>query len=227
MHSTDRGDGRLMKTILHIACLAVLLAPAAVQAQRGQPSKRLYCWEEDGRKVCGDALPASAVDSARTEISVETGLRRDQIGRALSEEERAAARLAERRAAAEAEAEAAHRRRDLAMVDSYATEADLRRAYGERITLVEESVKTSQMGMANLRQSLLILLRQAAELELRDKPVRKALADDIRRQHADLLRQEAILEQQRDERAHLGADLEDALERYRALKQSRSAADAG
>lgn len=215
-----------MKTIVHIACLAVLLAPAVAQAQRGGANKRLYCWEEDGRKVCGDALPASAVDSARTEISAATGLPRDQVGRALSEEERAAARLAARRAAAEAEAEAARRRRDLAMVESYATEADLRRAYGERITLVEESVKTSQMGMVNLRQSLLTLLRQAAELELQAKPVRKALADNIRQQHTDLLRQETILQQQRDERAHLGADLEDALERYRALKRPRSA-DAG
>ncbi|MEZ0471719.1 hypothetical protein [Luteimonas salinilitoris] len=216
-----------MKTIVHIACLAVLLAPAFAQAQRDGANKRLYCWEEDGRKVCGDALPASAVDSARTEISAKTGLRRDQVGRALSEEERAAARLATRQAAAEAEAEAARRRRDLAMVESYATEADLRRAYGERITLVEESVKTSQMGMANLRQSLLTLLRQAAELELQAKPVRKALADSIRQQHADLLRQETILEQQRDERMHLATDLEDALERYRALKRPRPAADAG
>ncbi|WP_149195225.1 hypothetical protein [Luteimonas suaedae] len=215
-----------MKTIVHIACLAVLLAPAAAQAQRGDASRRLYCWEEDGRKICGDALPASAVDSARTEISAKTGLRRDQVDRALSEEERAAARLAARVVAAEAEVEAARRRRDLAMVESYDTEADLRRAYGERIALVEASVKTSQMSMANLRQSLLTLLRQAAELELQAKPVRKALADSIRQQHADLLRQETILEQQRDERAHLGADLEDALERYRALKRP-SSTDAG
>lgn len=216
-----------MKTIVHIACLAVLLAPAIAQAQRGGANKRLYCWEEDGRKICGDALPASAVDSARTEISAKTGLRRDQVGRALSEEERAAARLAAKQAEAEAEAEAARRRRDLAMVESYTTEADLRRAYGERITLVEASVKTSQMGMANLRQSLLTLLRQAAELELQAKPVRKALADNIRRQHADLLRQETILEQQQDERMHLAADLEDALERYRTLKRPRSATDPG
>lgn len=209
----------MSKTILRIACMAVLLVPVAVSAQRGGTGKRLYCWEEDGRKICGDALPASAVDNARTEISVETGLRRDQLARAPTDEERAAARLAARQAAAEADAEAARRRRDLAMADSYATEADLRRAYGERITLVEESVKTSQMGMANLRLSLLTLLRQAAELELQDKPVRKALADNILQQHADLLRQESILERQLEERAHLGTDLESALERYRALKR--------
>ena len=31
--------------------------------------KKLYCWNENGKKVCGDALPAEASDSARTEIS--------------------------------------------------------------------------------------------------------------------------------------------------------------
>lgn len=206
------------KTIARLGCAILLLAPVAGMAQKSA-DKRVYCWEENGRKVCGDALPASAVDSARTEISASTGLLRDQVGRAMSEEERAAAQAEAERTAAQAEAETARRRRDLAMVESYATEADLRRAYGERITLVEESVKTSQMGVANLRQSLVSLLRQATELELQSKPVRKPLAEEILRQHADLLRQQTILEQQTEERGHLGADLDNALERYRALKR--------
>ncbi|MDH5822441.1 hypothetical protein QFW77_05480 [Luteimonas sp. RD2P54] len=212
-----------MKNLIQIACLAMLLAPVAAGAQRGgQQAKRLYCWEEDGRKVCGDALPASAVDSARTEISAATGLRRAEVDRAMSEEERAAARRAAQQAAAEADAETAARRRDLAMVDSYATEDDLRRAYGERITLVEESVKTSRMGVGNLRQSLLTLLRQAAELELQEQPVRKPLLDSIVGQHADLLRQQTILEQQLGEQANLNDDLEQALERYREIKRPGS-----
>src|SRR3546814_15379787 len=109
-------------------------------------------------------------------------------------------------------------RRDLAMVQSYATEDDLRRAYGERITLVEESLKTSRLGLVNLRQSLLSLLRRAADLELQSKPVYKALGDNIQRQHGDLLRQQAILEQQAQDRTSPGRDLEQALERYRALQ---------
>src|SRR3546814_14552680 len=96
------------------------------------------------------------------------------------------------------------------MVESYATEDDLRRAYGERITLVEESLKTSRLGLVNLRQSLLSLLRQAADLELQSKPVQKALGDNIQRQHGDLLRQQAILEQQSPDRTSLGSDLEQA-----------------
>src|SRR3546814_19708659 len=108
-------------------------------------------------------------------------------------------------------------RRDLAMVESYATEDDLRRAYGERITLVEESLKTSRLGLVNLRQSLLSLLRQAADLELQSKPVRKALGENIQRQHGALLRQQAILEQHAPDRTSLRSDLAQALERSHAL----------
>lgn len=227
MDSTDRGDGSHMKTTTCLLLASLLLATTSAEAQRRgndqNPPRRLYCWEEAGRKICGDALPASAVDSARTEISVATGLRRAQVGRALTDEERAEAEAAAREQAAAAEAAAAQRRRDIAMADSYATEADLERAYDERIVLVDESIRTSEMGVANLRNSLLTQLRQAAESELRAQPVRRQLSANILSQHADLQRQQAILAQQRTERTHLGADLQEALERYRALRANSPA----
>lgn len=212
-----------MRTMLGATAMAVLVAIAPpLSAQKSGETRRVYCWEEGGRKICGDALPASAVDAPRTEFDARTGLARQQLGRALSSEERAAAARAAREAASAAEEETARQRRDLAMVDSYATESDLERAYGERITLVEESIKTSRMGVANLRASLLTLLRQAADLELQQQPVRKPLADNILAQHADLLRQQAILEQQLAERGNLGRDLQDALARYRELKRQQA-----
>ena len=113
---------------------------------------------------------------------------------------------------------AARLRRERAMAESYETEADLRNAFGDRIVLVDEGLKTSRLGVANLRQSLVSLLRQANDLELQGKPVPPALAGNIRSQHVDLLRQQAILEQQVHDRASLGSDLDQALERYRALK---------
>ena len=213
MHMTTAG----------LAC-ALLLATATAAAQDKTPAKKIYCWNEGGQKICGDALPADAADAARTEISARTGMTVRSVERAPTDDERAAAAAARRQAMLEAEAEAAAKRRDLAMVESYATEADLRRAYGERITLVEESLKTSRLGLVNQRASLLSLLRQAADLELQSKPVPKALAGNIQRQHGDLLRQQAILEQQVHDRASLGSDLEQALGRYRALKSPDGAA---
>lgn len=207
-------------TVLATASLAAALLAAPQAGAQGTPGAKLYCWDEGGKRTCGDTLPASAVDSARTEINPKTGNRIGEVPRALDRSERAAAAEAAKVAAIEAEAEMARQRRDLAMVESYATEADLRRAYGERIDLVEESLKTSRLSVANLRQSLLSLLRQASELELQQQPVRKPLVDNIQGQHADLLRQQAIMQKQLADRASLGSDLEDALARYRGLKGS-------
>ena len=217
-------------TVISLACVAALgvCAPAIAQKKPdASTQKKLYCWDDGGRRVCGDALPPEAINRARVEINAKNGLRSGEVARTLTPEEQAAAALTARQAATDAEAEAARKRRDLAMAESYATEADLRRAYGERITLVEESLKTSRLGVVNLRQSLLSLLRQAAELELHAKPVNKTLFDNIRNQHTDLLRQQVILQQQTHDRASLGSDLDDALARYRALKAPKAATTEG
>lgn len=209
----------------HLIRLAggALLALAATGAAAQKPAnadRKVYCWDEGSRRVCGDALPASAVDAARTEISARSGMRMAEVGRAPTAEERRAAEAAQRQARLDADADAASRRRELAMVESYATEADLRRAYGERIVLVEEAIKTSQMGVANLRTSLLSQLRQAGELELQGQQVGKPLRDRIRSQRTDLQRQLAILDQQLGDQAALDGDLQAALTRYRELKQT-------
>ena len=203
--------------------VALLLAvPAGIQAQDTPVEKKLYCWNEGGRKVCGDALPPSAVNSARTEINPNSGMRTGEVNRVLTGDEKTQAERAAQQANLAAEAEATRKRHDLAMVESYATENDLRRAYGERITLVEEALKTSRLGTVNLRLSLLSLLRQASELELGGKPVPDVLLGKIRTQHGDLLRQQTILSQQLQDRASLGSDLDDALNRYRAMKAPQS-----
>lgn len=199
---------------------AVLLAVAApVFAQKAAAVKKLYCWDEGGRKICGDALPAHAVDSARTEINPKSGQATSRVARALNTEERAAAAAQAWIDAQNAAAAAAAARRDMAMVESYADEAELRRAFEHRITLLEETVKSSQFGIVGMRQSLLILLRQASEIELGGKPVAKPLAESIRTQHQALRRQEALLGQQQIELTSVDEELTGALERYRALKQ--------
>jgi hypothetical protein len=207
---------------IHPLFAATLLAALATHAfaQKGDaPAKKLYCWNEDGRKVCGDALPANAVDSARTEINARSGMATGQVDRALTAEERAAATAqaeADRRAAIKAEA---RQRRELAMVESYASEADLRRAYEHRLSLSEGTLKAARMAVTGLRQSLLSLLRRAGEAELMGKPVVKPLAENIRTQHAELLRQQRMLVEQQQEADAIEGEFTDTLARYRELKK--------
>ena len=78
-----------------IGTLALLVATTAAAAEKG---KKLYCWNEHGHKVCGDALPPEAAESERTEISAKSGMQTGQVARALTAEERAAAASASEQA---------------------------------------------------------------------------------------------------------------------------------
>lgn len=198
--------------------LAAACVLSVAQAQQPAPAQKLYCWNERGTRVCSDSLPPEQAGAARTEINARSGRPVGEIQRALNAEERAAAASAEGQARAAADTEASRIRRDLAMVAVYASEADLRRAFGERIILVDESIKTSLMSEGNLRRGLVALLQQASSLELTGKPVDKALQDEIQKRHADLTRQLQILADQRHDRTQLGTELEGAVSRYRDLK---------
>lgn len=202
---------------------ALLLLAFAATANAQQKGKKLYCWNENGQRTCGDALPPGAVDLARTEISARSGRATGEVARALTEAERAAAAAQREQAAADAAAEAARQRRDLAMVESYATEEDLRRAYGERIGLLDDALKASALGESNLRLSLTTLLDQANNLELSGKPVPAPLLGKLRTQHADLMKQRRIIAEQRSERASLDGELAEAVARYRSLKNPDAA----
>ena len=208
-----------MTRLLTTSLLLALASGAGAQDK----AKKLYCWEENGRKVCGDALPAEAAGSGRTEFNARSGLKSGEVARALTDEERAAAATAEAEAARLAEADTARTRRELAMVESYTTEADLRRAFQERVDLLDETVKASRLGVGNLRQSLLGLLRQAGEMELAGKPVPANVAANIANQHRELRRQQAIMVAQQRDRAALGGEFDAAVARYRELKQAATA----
>jgi hypothetical protein len=213
-----------MNTIRIASALLLLAFAGSAVAQQGKPQgKKLYCWNENGHRTCGDALPPGATDLARTEISAKSGMTTSEVGRALTGAERAAAAAAREQAAVAAAAAVASKRRDMAMVESYATEADLRNAYGERIALLDDALKASALGESNLRRSLVTLLDQANNLELSGRPVPPPLLGKLRTQHADLLKQQRIMAEQRTERASLDGELADALARYRSIKNPDAA----
>ena len=197
------------------SAIAALVVAGAVHA--APQGKKLYCWEEGGRTICGDALPADAADNARTEFSAKTGRQVGEVARALTDEERAALDAERERAALDAKEEADRARRELAMVESYATEDELRRAFRNRTTLMDDKVQASRIAIDNLRQGLVTRLRAASELELAGKPVAADLAAAIATQHETLRGQRDLLARQQRERAALDLELASAVKRYREL----------
>ena len=210
----------IIRTVVALA----LLCATATTADAQNKGKKLYCWNDaNGNRTCGDTLPPGATDLARTEINAASGAQTREVARALTVEERAAATSAAEQAQADARAEAERLRRDMAMVESYATEADLRRAYGERTSLLDDALKASALGESNLRRSLVVLLDQANNLQLAGRPVPETLLANVRSQHGELLKQQRITSEQRADRASLDTELADALARYNALKNPDAA----
>lgn len=208
---------RSISLVLGTSLLAVSI-PALAQKQK-TVEKKIYCWDENGSKVCGDALPAAAVDSARTEFSA-SGMPTLRVDRAPTVEERSSAALVAEQQRLAALQAAAEIRRELAMVESYASEEELQRAFNHRIELIQSSLETSRLGIDGARRSLLSLLQRAAETELSGKPVNKTLGHQILAQHHGLRQQQEVFEQQLQEQQAMDQELTSALARYRELKTS-------
>ncbi len=204
-----------------LLAVGLALGVASIASAQQKPKERkLYCWDEGGRRVCSDALPASAVGRQRTEFDTRTGTSVNRLGREMTVEERARAIVEEEKLKADAQ----RARREMAMVVSYDTEEELKRSFNNRFELVEESLKGSELALVNLHNSLVSLLRQANALELESKPVSNLLRRKILTQHAELQGLRALKQRQETERAALNAEFQEALSRYRVLKNPQGTA---
>ncbi|HEY1035968.1 MAG TPA: hypothetical protein VGE09_13400 [Pseudoxanthomonas sp.] len=203
--------------------LALLLTtPFAYAQNKGKSAapvnKKLFCWEEKGQRVCSDALPADAVNAAREEISAASGLRTGEVGRALSEEERAQAATEAQQRQMDAAAAETRRRTDAAMLLSYRSEEDLRRVFNERVAIVDNNVRTARYNAVSLREGLVSLLQTAGNQELAGRPVAADLATNIRQRHAELVRTRRLQQSFETQRAELDVEIADIMQRYRAMK---------
>ena len=211
-----------VKTILRpllVALAAGLVLPAAAQ-DKAEAKKKLYCWNQDGRRTCADSLPPEAMAAAREEISAGSGMRTGEVQRALTDAERAAEAEAEALRRTESAAAETRRRTDQAMLTSFQTEDELRRVFAERVNLVENSINTARYNVASLREGLVTLLRTAGERELAGKPVPEKIATDIRVRHSQLRYHTALQASFERQRAELDGEIEQIMQRYRDLKGS-------
>jgi len=206
---------------------ALLLAGASLAQAPKATQKKLYCWEQNGVRVCADALPPEALGVAREEISARSGMRTREIGRALTAEERAAQADEEARQRTEAAAAETRRRTDQAMLVTFQNEDELRRVFSERIALVENSIQTARYNVTSLREGLVTLLQTAAQAELGGRPVPEDLAADIRQRHSQLLYNQRLQLNFENQRVALDGEIEDTLQRYRTLKSSEAPGHGG
>lgn len=197
-----------------------LLAPALLLSLLSAPvlAQKLYRWvDAEGKVHYTDTLPPEAVDQARDEIN-SSGVTVNRVERALTEEERAAKRIADAEAERQANLKAEQDKMDAALMGSYATEADLARAYRERFDLLDQSLEAARVGIRSQEKSLEDQLAHAASLERGGKPVPATVQSSIAASRKQVEDQREYLRRREAELQNLQAEYDRILQRYRLLK---------
>jgi len=171
------------------AFLPLVLALSAIPA-----SARIYCCTDgNGRRVCGDILPAQCQTRAYNEFNTQ-GVVKKKYDAPLTPEQRVQrdAELAKRKAADHAAAEQA--RRDKAMLASYNTVADIDAKRARTVAGAQADIKTAEERLEAAQVRLEKLRQNTDRYNKANKPVPESLQANLRDSDADLLVRQKTLE---------------------------------
>jgi hypothetical protein len=207
----------LLRAVLTAALAFVAVAALSdAQAQSSGNNKKMYKWtDQQGNVHYSDQIPPEAKEYARERFS-ERGVSVERIERAQTPEEIAAQQAAEEKALADAKAAEERRKSDEALLNSYANEDDLVRAYNQRVDLLDQTVEARRIEIGAREQSLSQLVAQAAEMERSGKVVSDALKEMISNERLEIERQKEFLKTKEGEKELARVDYERDLARYKA-----------
>ncbi|MGE4069916.1 MAG: DUF4124 domain-containing protein [Lysobacterales bacterium] len=203
---------RILTGLVMAIFAAGIYSSAAVA---GDSSGKLYKWtDKDGNIHFSDQIPPEAKEYAREKIN-DQGISVERTERALTPEERAAKQAEERRIADEAAAKEARRKADEALLNSYASEEDLDRAYSQRMDLLGQTIEARRVEINAREISLSQLVAQAADMERSGRTVSDALKQMITGERAEIERQKQFLVRKEAEKIEAKADYERDLAKYK------------
>ena len=218
---------RTASLLLATAVALALATPADAQVPAAPKGKKLYRWvDAQGKVQISDTLPPELVGTERREINAGTGRTTGTVERLLTPEEKAAQEAEARRAGEVAARLAEQKRNEDAMLASYLTEDDLKRAYGERISLLKQTLESTDVSLMSLRSSLAMQLADASESELAGRKVDDARLAKIRELHDELIKQRQFQANRHIELMSLDAEFVRMLERYRLRRAEETQATA-
>jgi len=196
-----------------ISAISLGLLLCAATADAG----KLYKWvDENGNVTYSDQVPPDQVQHAREELNKD-GITVKEVTQALSAEEQAAVYRAEEEARLVALSAEEARRRDKALLDSYAGEGDLTRAYSQRVDLLEQTIEAREVEIGLREKGMIKLVAQAAETERAGRAVPEALKQLIDGERQEIDRQLAFVEEKKVELIQSKGDYERDMARYREV----------
>jgi hypothetical protein len=208
-----------MRLLTLAVTVALLLSAGLADAQQ----KKLYRWtDKDGKVHYSDHVPPEAIENARSEIN-QQGMKVGEVGRALTADEQAAAKEAQKAAEARRKSEEEQAKRDQILLSSYGTVAELDRAYQERFDLLEQSLESARVGIRSQEKSLADLLAHAAALQRQNKPVPANIRTSIEVAQRQVAQQREYLGSRESEKAQVDREYQDTRERYLTLQAEAEA----
>lgn len=154
--------------------LAVLASHAAAQSRPAKgkaPTGKIYCWDTEQGRRCGDTLPPEAAGARRDELSTRTGNVLNQVDRTKTPEELEAERLAQEQAqAAKNEIERLERDRGTLRL-RYSSVAAIKNEYATRRQALEVGLGLAETSEKSSHRSLVAALDDLAGLEISGKKV--------------------------------------------------------
>ncbi|MBK7684868.1 MAG: hypothetical protein IPJ25_01585 [Rhodocyclaceae bacterium] len=193
-----------------ISAAALFASPVFAQ------EARIYCCDDaNGRKVCGDFVPKECERRAYEERDnkgyvinkVEAPLTPEQQARRAAETER---KLVEEKAKAE------ERRRNLALLSTYASEADIDAARDRSLREVDKLIKEAEQAVVNAEKNL---AKTSAEKEFyKGKELPSDLKSKIRDLEAATAAKRVVLDTRKRDIGFVTAKFADERKKFRELK---------
>lgn len=203
---------QIMLALALALSVGVMHTPADAQTKVG----KMYKWtDKDGNVHYSDQIPPEANEYAREKIN-EQGVAVQRTERAMTPEELAAIRATERKAADEAKAVEDRRKADEALLNSYANEDDLVRAFNQRMDLLGQTIEARRIEINARETSLASLVAQAADLERGGRTVSDALKQMITGERAEIERQKQFLVKKEAEKLVAKSEYERDMALYKA-----------
>lgn len=205
-------DGISTWTFLRTAALMSALASASALAQ--SQNSTIFTCVANGKTYSADRPPAECANSDMRELNRDGSVRR-VIPRPLTVEEQRARALEAKKKLEEEEKLMAQRRRDRALLEAYATDAEIEAARKKSLEGAEQAIKRSQERTESLAKDRKRLDDEAEFYKKREQP------DSLKRAYAlnaQAVSAEArIMDEARGEVARINERFDAERKRYKEL----------
>jgi hypothetical protein len=204
------------------SALLILPAAAAILFSPSAYSGKSYCCiDQTGRRACGDMLPQECYGRAYREVDSHGNILR-QVEAPMTAEQVAQRDADALRKKEEEHAAMEQKRRDMALLNTYASETDIEFMRSRALAEVDKNAKDAQ---TKLKDALKRKKMLDDELEFyKKKPVPPTLKDQIKSVDADIKSQQIAIDEKTKEKEQLNIRFDEEKKRYLELRHGGKSA---